>query len=109
MTDSRRDAVSLGVARNVVNLRRARGWHLRQLSDRCAASGKRIAISRLSRIETAADGSRTLEISVDDLVALATAFETPVEQLLTPWEPKCSACLDSPPTGFACRTCGAEA
>lgn len=109
MTDSRRDGISLGVARNVVQLRRARGWHLRQLSDRCAAAGKRIAISRLSRIETASDGSRTLEVSVDDLVALAAAFEVNVEQLLARWEPKCTACLDNPPPGFACRTCNAEA
>ena len=108
MTRPRRDRVSLVVARNITGLRRARGWSMRQLSDRCADAGKRIAISRLSRIETARDGSRVLEVSVDDLVALAAAFEVSTDHLLAPWDPKCTACLDCPPPGFACRTCGAE-
>ena len=109
MADTRRDAVSLAVARNITGLRQARRWTLRQLSDRCADSGKRIAISRLSRIETSRDGHRVLEVSVDDLVALAAAFEVSTDHLLAPWDPKCTACLDSPPPGFTCRTCNAEA
>jgi len=109
MTKTRRDSVSQAVAINITGLRRARRWTLRQLSDRCADSGKRVAISRLSRIETSRDGSRTLEVSVDDLVALAAAFEVSTDHLLAPWDPNCTACLDSPPPGFACRTCQAEA
>ena len=109
MTDTRRDATSLAVANNLTALRRARGWGLRDVSDRTAAAGKRVGISSLSRIENARDGHRRVVVSVDDLVALAAAFEVRPEQLLTSWEPKCTACLDTPPPGFACRSCGAEA
>ena len=105
----RRDGTSLSVARNVATMRHVRGWSLRRLSDRCAAAGKRIAISRLSCFENAATGSASLHVTVDDLVALAAAFETPPERLLTPWEPKCQGCLDMPPPGFSCVACGATA
>ena len=109
MTDTRRDATSLAVARNTAVRRAARGWTLRQVSDRTATAGKRIVISTLSRIENARDGHKRVVISVDDLVVLAAAFEVSPEELLTRWEPTCTACMDSPPTGFACRTCGTEA
>ncbi|NUP15467.1 MAG: helix-turn-helix transcriptional regulator [Streptomyces sp.] len=110
MTEPRRDRISIAVAQNVTRLRQARGWHLRDLSDRTARAGKRVGISSLSRIENARDGHKPhTAVSVDDLVALAAAFEVPVDQLLTVWEPNCAACMDKPPTGFACRACGAEA
>jgi hypothetical protein len=82
---------------------------MRQVSDRTAEAGKRVVISTLSRVESARDGHRRVVVCVDDLVVLAAAFEVGVEQLLTVWEPKCTVCMDSPPAGFACRTCRAEA
>lgn len=109
MTEARRDHISLAVAHNITVFRRTRRWTLRQVSDRCAQAGKRVAISRLSRIENAADGSATLEISIDNVVALAAAFNVTIEELLTPWEPKCTACLDTPPPGFSCTACGTAA
>lgn len=110
MTEPRRDRVSIAVALNITRLRQARGWHLRDLSDRTAKAGKRVGISSLSRIENARDGHKAhTAVSVDDLVVLAAAFEVPVEQLLTEWKPNCAVCMDNPPAGFACRTCGAAA
>jgi transcriptional regulator with XRE-family HTH domain len=109
VNENRPDRVSLSVAHNITGLRRSRGWSLRKLSDRCADAGKRIAIGRLSRIETSRDGSRTLKVSVDDLVVLAAAFEVSTDHLLAPWDPQCTACLGSPPPGYPCPTCGEAA
>ena len=109
MTEPRRDNVSLTVANNITVLRRQLGWRLSDVSDRTSKAGKCVGISTLSRIENARDGHRTVVVSVDDLVALAAAFEVSPEELLTERQVSCTACLDSPPKGFACRTCGAEA
>jgi transcriptional regulator with XRE-family HTH domain len=109
VTEPRRDAVSLIVANNITANRRRLGWRLADVSDRTEQAGKRVGVSTLSRIENGRDGHRTVVISVDDLVALAAAFDTSPENLLTERTPNCAACMDAPPPGFACRTCGAEA
>lgn len=109
MTEPRRDTVSLIVANNITAARRRNGWRLADVSDRTEQAGKRVGVSTLSRIENGRDGHRTVVISVDDLVALAAAFETSPEDLLTERTPQCGACMDAPPPGFQCRTCGAEA
>ena len=109
MTDDRRDSVSLTVANNITVLRRQLGWRLQDVSKRTVAAGKCVGVSTLSRIENARDGHRTVVISVDDLVALAAAFETTPEALLAERRVSCTACLDSPPKGFQCCACGATA
>jgi transcriptional regulator with XRE-family HTH domain len=109
MAEPRRDNVSLTVAANITVLRRQRGWRLADVSDRTAKAGKCVGISTLSRIENARDGHKTVVISVDDLVALASAFEIGPEELLAERRVECTACLDEPPRGFTCRACGAEA
>jgi len=99
--------VSRIVAENVRRLREARGLSLRGLTRKVVENGHRMNPSSLCRIEIgthATGGFRP--VTVDELVALAKVFELPPERLLA--EPKCHACLDSPPAGFACRTCGAE-
>lgn len=101
-------AVSKTVSTRVKNLRAHHGWSLRTLADRTVEAGRPISYQALSVIEQGAHptgGGRS--ISVDELVVLARVFTVPVEALLTP--PKCSACLDSPPPGFSCRACEAEA
>ncbi|MDX2550108.1 helix-turn-helix domain-containing protein [Streptomyces stelliscabiei] len=109
MTEPRRDAVSLIVANNITAARRRNGWRLADVSDRTEQAGKRVGVSTLSRIENGRDGHRTVVISVDDLVALAAAFETSPEDLLTEQTPNCSACLDAPPPGFTCNACRSTA
>lgn len=98
----------MAVCRNVYRMRRARGWKMRELSERTSDAGKRVQLSTLSRMENARDGHRTVVVSVDDLSVLAAAFNVPMAEMLVPWEPKCTACMDAPPAGFACRSCGAE-
>lgn len=100
-------ATSTIVSARVKNLRARHGWSLRSLAARTAAAGRSVNYQALSVIEKGAHpGGGGRSVSVDELVVLARVFNVTVEALLAP--PKCPACLDSPPPGFACRTCEAE-
>lgn len=100
--------VSRTVGANTATLRTLHGWSQRALARQTAAAGKHVGFSTITRMEKAArPGERPVAIYIDDVVSLATAFGVTVMQMITP--PKCTACMDSPPKGFTCRSCGAEA
>ena len=96
------------VAAHVHALRTARGWSLREVGRLTEATGKPVGYLTIGRLERNRDRARpAVAVIVDDLVALAAVFGVKPEQLLT--APDCFVCMDKPPVGFACRTCGAEA
>jgi transcriptional regulator with XRE-family HTH domain len=96
------------VGAHIHALRTARGWSQRHLERQTKAAGKPVGFATIGRIERGRDPKEpAVAVIVDDLVALATVFGIRPEQLLT--APGCFVCMDKPPTGFACRTCGAEA
>lgn len=96
------------VGAHIHALRTARGWSLREVGRLTEAAGKPVGYLTVGRIERARDQARpAVAVIVDDLVALAAVFGLKPEQLLT--APDCFICMDKPPTGFACRNCGAEA
>lgn len=100
-------AVSRIVGQNIKRLRAARRISGRQLAALVQEKGHRINHTSLSRMELGTNpkgGQRA--VTVDDLVAIAAVLEVRPEQLLA--EPKCVACFDAPPSGFACLACGAE-
>ena len=100
--------VSRTVGAHVAALRAARGWSLRGFARVVAGTGHHIGYGTIGRIERAAEpDAKPVAVSVDDLIALATAFGVPPTRLLT--APGCFVCMDQPPAGFACRTCNAEA
>ncbi|MFE1192893.1 helix-turn-helix domain-containing protein [Streptomyces olivaceoviridis] len=100
--------VSRAVGANVAALRKARGLSQRALAKQTEQAGKLVGFSTICRMEkAAAHGASPVAIYVDDVVSLAATLGVTVQQLIT--APKCDACMDSPPPGFACRTCGAEA
>jgi transcriptional regulator with XRE-family HTH domain len=100
--------VSRAVGANVRALRTMRGWSQRTLAKNTQLTGKPVGFSTICRMEKAsASGAPPVAIYVDDVVSLAAALNVTVQQLITP--PNCLACMDSPPPGFTCRTCGAEA
>jgi transcriptional regulator with XRE-family HTH domain len=100
--------VSRTVGAHVHALRTARGWSLREVARQTEVAGKPIGYSTIGRIENGRDPKQpAVAVIVDDLVALAAVFGVRPEQLLT--APGCFVCMDKPPAGFACRTCGAEA
>jgi len=100
--------VSRIVGAHIHALRTARGWSLREVGRQTEAAGKPVGYLTIGRIERNRDPDRpAVAVIVDDLVALAAVFGLRPEQLLT--APGCFVCMDKPPAGFACRTCGAEA
>ena len=103
--------VSRAVATTARRIREARGLTIRDLAAKVEAQGGRMNPSSLQRIELGYHGqaseSRSLRpVTVDELVALATALDVAPELLLH--GPKCATCMDAPPPGFSCKTCGAE-
>ena len=100
--------VSRIVGAHIHTLRTARNWSLRNVARLAETAGKPIGYTTIGRIESNRDPAQAaVAVIVDDLVALATVFGLRPEQLLT--RPGCFACMDKPPSGFTCRTCGAEA
>lgn len=100
--------ISRIVGAHIHALRTARGWTLREVARQAEAAGKAIGYTTIGRLENNRDPARpAVAVIVDDLVTLAAVFGLRPEQLLT--APGCFVCMDKPPTGFACRTCGAEA
>jgi transcriptional regulator with XRE-family HTH domain len=100
--------VSRAVGVNVAALRKIRGWSQRALANETQSTGKPVGFSTICRMEKAARPDQDpVAVYIDDVVSLAAALGVTVQQLITP--PKCRACMDQPPPGFACRTCGATA
>ncbi|MER6350596.1 helix-turn-helix transcriptional regulator [Streptomyces sp. NPDC001634] len=100
--------VSRAVGARVAALRKARGLSQRALASATEQTGKPVGFSTICRMEKAATpGASPVAIYVDDVVSLAAALGVTVQQLIS--APKCDACMDSPPPGFACRTCDATA
>lgn len=100
--------VSRIVGAHIHTLRTARGWSLREVARQSEATGKPVGYLTIGRIERNRDPNRpAVAVIVDDLVALATVFGLKPQQLLT--APGCFACMDKPPSGFTCRTCGTDA
>lgn len=91
------------VRRNARRLRETRGQSLRAFSLVLESVGRPLSADAILKIE---QGLR--RVDVDDLSALAVALGVTVAQLLEP-PTDCDTCRGTPPPGFACRACGAEA
>jgi transcriptional regulator with XRE-family HTH domain len=78
-----RGPISAHVVDNVKRLRTERRWSLAELSEEMSRAGKPILSSGLHRLE---QGKR--RIDVDDLVALAAAFDVSPITLLMPYTSK---------------------
>lgn len=78
--DVPRGPTSTHVVDNVNRLRTGRRWSLANLSIRMTAAGRPVLSSGLHRLE---QGRR--RVDVDDLVALAVAFDVSPTTLLMPW------------------------
>src|SRR3546814_13753887 len=62
-----------------------RGWTQDQAAEACAPYlGTRLSPASWSAIERSVDGNRIKQVSADELVAFARAFDLPVGWFLTP-------------------------
>jgi transcriptional regulator with XRE-family HTH domain len=91
------------VRRNVRRLREERRWSYRDVEERLARAGRVIPAVALSAVDA---GQR--HVDVDDLVALAVAFDVEVADLLRP-PVACRTCHGAPPRGFLCLECETSA
>ncbi|HEY1668590.1 MAG TPA: helix-turn-helix transcriptional regulator [Trebonia sp.] len=90
---------------NMTRLRRAERMGRQELADRMGWS-----LTTLFNAEQAANGGHGLRnrmFSVEDLFLIAGVFRVPPLSLLA-LPGQCPSCLDTPPRGLRCQTCGAE-
>lgn len=85
--------VTTALGRRVHDLRTERGWSLRHLGGLAS-----VHEATLSKIENGAD------TTIGTAARIAATFGVPVAGLLRPFW--CLHCLDAPPRGFTCDTCG---
>jgi hypothetical protein len=88
------------VAHNLAKARLLRGWTQDQAAENCAPYlGARLSAASWSAIERSVDGNRIREITADELVAFARAFDLPIGWFLTPpsvWDNHAVATPDHP-------------
>jgi transcriptional regulator with XRE-family HTH domain len=92
------------VAHNIAKARLLRGWTQDQAAEACAAYlGNRLSPASWSALERSVDGGRIREITADELVAFARAFDLPIGFFLTPpsvWDNHVVATPDAGPEGL---------
>jgi hypothetical protein len=73
------------VAHNIAKARLLRGWTQDQAAEACTPYlGTRLSPASWSALERSVDGARIREITADELVAFARAFDLPIGFFLTP-------------------------
>jgi hypothetical protein len=92
------------VAHNIAKARLLRGWTQDQAAAACAPYlGARLSPASWSALERSVDGGRIREITADELVAFARAFDLPIGFFLTPpsvWDNHVVATPDAGPDGL---------
>ena len=92
------------VAHNISKARLFRGWTQDQAAEACEPYlGTRLSPASWSALERSVDGGRIREITADELVAFARAFDLPIGFFLTPpsvWDNHVVATPDTGPEGL---------
>jgi hypothetical protein len=92
------------VAHNISKARLLRGWTQDQAAEACAPYlGTRLSPASWSALERSVDGGRIREITADELVGFARAFDLPIGFFLTPpsaWDNHVVATPDAGPDGL---------
>jgi len=92
------------VAHNISKARLFRGWTQDQAAEACESYlGTRLSPASWSALERSVDGGRIREITADELVAFARAFDLPIGFFLTPpsvWDNHVVATPDAGPEGL---------
>jgi transcriptional regulator with XRE-family HTH domain len=98
------------VARNIRQLRVARGLSLRALAQAVEHCGGALSADAINKIENGRDvdtSKQTRRVDADDLQALAAALTVTVQTLMA--AEACPHCHGAPKPMTACLACGAEA
>ena len=93
------------IVKNMRDLRKQRGLSAEALSQ-LVLEKTGIMFSRATIANLEVD--RRNEVSVSELMALATVFDVSFEWFVTAHGPRCNWCKDEPPQGYQCMTCLTE-
>jgi transcriptional regulator with XRE-family HTH domain len=92
------------VAHNIARARLLRGWTQDEAAEACAPYlGTRLSPASWSALERSVDGTRVRQITADELVGFARAFDLPVGFFLTPpsaWDQRVVATPDAGDEGL---------
>lgn len=95
------DALTDQIVGRLRELRKLRRFSGKAVAEAMTADGYPMVRSSVSNLE---NGTRRT-ISVPELVAFSRCFKVPVDYFFT-GEGLCHVCLNAPPPGFRCETCG---
>lgn len=95
--------VTLRVVDNMRNLRHERGITAQRLEELVMSQTECTSLTRASIANL--ENNRRGEVSVTELLALATVFDVSFEWFVAAHGPKCNWCKDDPPEGYECLTC----
>lgn len=97
---ARKTDVSAAMIVRVNKLRKRRKWSEQRLADAMTATGYPISRSSVA----AWSRNPNPAFTADQIMALSAAFEITLDHLFgIGW---CDKCMNDPPAGFACSTCG---
>lgn len=90
------------VVLKMIRLRKARGWSVQRVVDEFNAQGHVMTHAVLQGLEV----GRRNALTIDEAIVLTKIFNVSITDLINT---ECERCDGSPPAGFQCRACGAEA
>lgn len=100
--------INQNLARNLRQLRQARGWSIARLAKECEAVGAaHLTESSLGNIERGQDPNAVRAprlVTAGELFVFAELFNVPIDVLVG--HAPCAGCNDEPPPGFTCNSCG---
>lgn len=79
-----------------------RGWSSTEFSAKVEATGMRFPRSVVINLEN----NRRYGFDITELVAIAGLFSWTLDYLVLGVGVACAFCLDKPPAGYTCQTCG---
>ena len=102
MTDSYDyDALTPSIVERMRFMRKVRGMSAQVLADAMTADGYKMLRTSLANLE----GGARKSVSAGELVAFSRALGVPLDYWFT-GEGLCQTCVNKPPAGFRCETCG---
>lgn len=92
--------------RQMIKHRKKRGWSQAELAARTTEHGFYIHPTGITKLEWAVkDSHKARHLRLDEAFAIAASFGLTLEAMLGDF---CQTCMDHPPAGFTCQTCGAS-
>lgn len=97
-------SVVTSVVDRMRQLRKEKGMTAQALEDALAEVGVTFTRAIIANLET----GRRDDLKLREIVALAYVFGVALDWLILGSGPRCMFCMDNPPIGFICSSCGVK-